>query len=165
MKYRLKIIKFEEKKIYKDIYIIIRQRFKIYKPLKVPSFPGDPVYYHEHLLSTHLLSALFTITLTCYQFTFYLFHLLSALLRSEYICSRNTFSPASLAIRSICCQASIAIKSFFFLSSYNCYQCLSAYLLTKLVTKYVAIEINSFQNKLLSKPVLSCYHIQLLFSK
>ena len=94
---------------------------------------------HDHLLSSHLLfthlqSVSFTASLTCYplicyQFTYYLFHLLSASLvlrphfHSNLTCFGHTCYSASLAIRSISYQASLAIPLFAINSLAICFTC------------------------------------------
>ena len=91
-------------------------------------------FLSPNLLSTHLQSASFTVSLTCYllicyEFTCYLFHLLSASLvlrphlHSGLTCSRHTSYSASLASRLICYQASLAIPLFAINSLAICFTC------------------------------------------
>ena len=83
-------------------------------------------------------------TIICYQFTCYLFHLLSASVALRpHLLSPHLLSSLTLAIRSICYQASLAIKTF----------ALQSQLLLMLICypKLVTIKIRCYQNQLFSK--------------
>ena len=121
---------------------------------------------HDHLLSTHLLSThllsasldipsfainSLAINSLAICFTCYLFHLLSASLALRPHLLSPPLLSGQFAIRP-------HLLSKRLLSSLNCYQCSSA-IQNELLSKYVAIKISCVsKKKLLSKPVLSCYH-------
>ena len=136
---------------------------------------------HDHLLSIHLQSASFAISLICYQphllsphllsihmlsinllsIPLLSIHLLSIHLLSIHLLSIHLLSVslplATLAMQPQLLSSQFAIrphllsKRLFF--SLNCYQCLTA-IQNQLLLKYVAIKISCFLNKLQSNQFL-----------
>ena len=131
---------------------VLRVLFKI----GIFPFKGARSFAINSLAINSLAISLTCYPLTCYQFTCYLFHLLSASLAlrphlllphllSNLTCYQVNLLSGLTCYQNVCSPVSTAINAHL-LSKTSYYP---NTLLSKLVV---------FLNKLLSKPVLSCYH-------
>ena len=95
-------------------------------------------------------------------------HLLSVSLALGLSCTQASVALATLGIQPHLLSGQFHIRPHLLskrlLSSLNCYQCASAIQNEFILSKFLAIKIRCFLNKLLSKPVLSCYHKLVAFS-
>ena len=134
----------------KQIHILQKQAIRLIDNSKATSH-SDPLFLKYKILKINdLLSVSLALGLTCTQASLAL----------------STLALSTLAIQPHFLSGQFAIRPHLIskrlLSSLNCYQCSSA-IQNQLLSKYVAIKISCFINKLLSKPAISCYQKLVFF--